>query len=40
MTNLAISFGMMFGGSPLIENIFVYPGVGYFSTSGKAETSR
>lgn len=30
VTNLAISFGMMFGGSPLIENIFVYPGVGYF----------
>lgn len=30
ITNLAISFGMMFGGSPLIENIFVYPGVGYF----------
>jgi len=30
ITNLAITFGMMFGGSPLIENIFVYPGVGYF----------
>ncbi|SHE97399.1 peptide/nickel transport system permease protein [Caldanaerobius fijiensis DSM 17918] len=30
ITNLAISFGMMFGGSPLIENIFVYPGIGYF----------
>ncbi|AEE97244.1 ABC transporter permease [Mahella australiensis] len=30
ITNLAISFGMMFGGSPLVENIFVYPGVGYF----------
>lgn len=30
VTNLAISFGMMFGGSPLVENIFVYPGMGYF----------
>lgn len=30
ITSLAISFGMMFGGSPLVENIFVYPGVGYF----------
>ena len=30
MTNLAITFGMMFGGSPLIENIFAYPGIGYF----------
>jgi peptide/nickel transport system permease protein len=30
ITNLAISFGMMFGGSPLVENIFAYPGVGYF----------
>lgn len=30
ITGLAISFAMMFGGSPLIENIFVYPGIGYF----------
>lgn len=30
ITSLAISFGMMFGGSPLVENIFSYPGVGYF----------
>lgn len=30
VTNLAISFGMIFGGSPLIEKLFVYPGVGYF----------
>ncbi len=30
VTNLAISFGMVFGGSPLIEYLFVYPGVGYF----------
>jgi len=30
VTQLAISFGMIFGGSPLIENMFLYPGVGYF----------
>lgn len=30
VTNLAITVGMMFGGSPLIENVFAYPGVGYF----------
>ena len=30
MTHLAISFAMIFGGSPLIENMFLYPGVGYF----------
>lgn len=30
ITSLAISFGFMFGGSPLIENLFVYPGVGYY----------
>jgi len=30
VTNLAITFGMMFGGSPLVENVFAYPGVGYF----------
>ena len=30
VTNLAISFGMIFGGSPLIERLFVYPGVGYY----------
>jgi len=30
VTSVAISFGMMFGGSPLIENLFVYPGVGYY----------
>ena len=23
----------MFGGSPLIENLFVYPGVGYYLTT-------
>lgn len=30
ITQLAISFAMVFGGSPLIENMFMYPGVGYF----------
>ncbi len=30
ITSLAISFGLMFGGSPLIENLFIYPGVGYY----------
>jgi peptide/nickel transport system permease protein len=30
ITQLAISFAMIFGGSPLIENLFLYPGVGYF----------
>jgi len=30
ITSLAISFGFMFGGSPLIENLFIYPGVGYY----------
>lgn len=30
ITALAITFGFMFGGSPLIENLFMYPGVGYY----------
>ncbi|OON97970.1 MAG: peptide ABC transporter permease [Epulopiscium sp. Nele67-Bin005] len=30
ISNLAVAFGMMFGGSPLIENLFLYPGVGYY----------
>lgn len=30
ITTLAVTFGLMFGGSPLIENLFLYPGVGYF----------
>ncbi len=30
ITSLAVSFGFMFGGSPLIENLFLYPGVGYY----------
>ena len=33
VTSVAISFGMMFGGSPLIENLLVYPGVGYYLTT-------
>lgn len=30
ITSLAVSFGLLFGGSPLIENMFLYPGVGYY----------
>ncbi|GKX29728.1 peptide ABC transporter permease [Vallitalea longa] len=30
ITILAVNFGLMFGGSPLIENLFLYPGVGYY----------
>lgn len=30
VTSLAVSFGLLFGGSPLIENMFFYPGVGYY----------
>lgn len=30
VTSLAVAFGFMFGGSPLIENLFLYPGVGYY----------
>jgi peptide/nickel transport system permease protein len=30
ITQLAISFAMIFGGAPLVENLFLYPGVGYF----------
>lgn len=33
VTSLAISFGLMFGGSPVIENLFVYPGVGFYLNS-------
>lgn len=38
VTSLAVSFGLLFGGSPLIENMFLYPGVGYYLT--KAISSR
>lgn len=30
ITSLAISFGGLFGGSPLIENLFAYPGIGFY----------
>lgn len=30
ITALAVNFGFMLGGSPLIENIFSYPGMGYY----------
>lgn len=30
VTTLAVAFGFMFGGSPLIENLFLYPGLGYY----------
>lgn len=33
ITSLAITFGLLFGGSPVIENLFVYPGVGYYLNS-------
>lgn len=38
ITQLAMQFGMMFSGSVLIENIFVYPGMGFFF--GRAITAR
>ncbi len=38
ITSLAITFGVMFGGSALVENIFVYPGVGFYM--GRAIASR
>lgn len=30
VTRLSLSFALMFGGSPLVESVFVYPGVGLF----------
>ena len=33
ITSLAITFGLLFGGSPVIENLFVYPGVGFYLNS-------
>lgn len=30
VTQLSISFAFVFGGSPLIENLFLYPGVGFY----------
>lgn len=38
VTSLAISFGFMFGGAPLVENLFIYPGLGYYL--GQATASR
>lgn len=37
ITSLAISFGLLFGGAPLIENLFLYPGVGYFLNNAIAK---
>ncbi|MCL2007346.1 MAG: ABC transporter permease [Treponema sp.] len=36
VTAVGITFSFMFGGSPLIENLFVYPGVGYYLNIGIA----
>lgn len=36
ITSLAVAFGFMFGGSPLIENLFLYPGVGYYLNNALA----
>lgn len=30
VTSLTLSFGMLFGGSPLVENLFSYPGMGMY----------
>lgn len=30
VTQLSIAFAFVFGGSPLIENLFLYPGVGFY----------
>ncbi len=30
ITTLTISIGLLFGGSPLVENLFSYPGVGFY----------
>ena len=38
ITQLAMTFGALFAGSVLIENIFVYPGMGFFF--GRAITAR
>lgn len=38
VTSLAITFGFMFGGAPLVENLFVYPGLGYYL--GQATSQR
>ena len=30
ITTLGTTFGLLLGGAPLIENIFSYPGLGYY----------
>ncbi len=34
---LALRFGAMIGGAALIENVFAYPGIGYFITRSIAD---
>ncbi|MBZ9606343.1 ABC transporter permease [Clostridium estertheticum] len=36
VTSLATTFGLLVGGSPLIENLFSYPGVGYYLNNATA----
>ncbi|MBB6622101.1 ABC transporter permease [Clostridium gasigenes] len=36
ITSLASTFGLLVGGSPLIENLFSYPGVGYYLNNATA----
>ncbi|WP_156560971.1 ABC transporter permease subunit [Clostridium paraputrificum] len=36
ITSLATTFGLLVGGSPLIENLFSYPGVGYYLNNATA----
>jgi len=36
ITSLATTFGLLVGGSPLIENLFAYPGVGYYLNNAMA----
>ncbi|WP_347340572.1 ABC transporter permease [Vagococcus allomyrinae] len=36
ITALGTTFGMLVGGAPLIENVFSYPGVGFFLNTGVA----
>lgn len=34
VTSLASTFGLLVGGAPLIENLFAYPGIGYYLNNG------
>lgn len=36
ISSLAVQFGLMFAGSVLVENTFIYPGMGYFFSSAIA----